>query len=82
MSVHWLPDANPEMVISTIDKLSLAADYRGEALPLNEMADWGHATPSDWLKWFVYRQMPILRQDVILWVRSDLMLDSQGLPTP
>jgi hypothetical protein len=94
-ALHWLfrdwqvqdvstlpPDANPEMVISTIDKLNLAADYRGEALPLNELADWGHATPSDWLKWFVYRQMPILREDVILWVRSDLMLDSQGLPTP
>jgi hypothetical protein len=94
-ALHWLfrdwqlkdvsalpPDANPEMVISSIDKLNLAADYRGEALPLNEVADWGHATPSDWLKWFVYRQMPILREDIILWVRSDLMLDSQGLPTP
>jgi len=94
-ALHWLfrdwqvqdvsalaPDATPEMVISSIDQLSLAADYRGEALPLNEVADWGHATRSDWLKWFVYRQMPILREDVILWVRSDLMLDSQGLPTP
>ena len=94
-ALHWLfrdwqmkdvsalaPDATPEMVISSIDQLSLAANYRGEALPLNEVADWGHATPSNWLKWFVYRQMPILREDVILWVRSDLMLDSQGLPTP
>lgn len=94
-ALHWLfrdwqvvdaaalaPDATPPMVISTIDKLSLAANYRGEALPLTEVADWDHATTSDWLKWFVYRQMPILRQDVILWVRSDLMLDSQGLPTP
>jgi len=94
-ALHWLfrdwqvkdvsalaPDATPQMVISSIDQLSLAANYRGEALPLNEVADWSHATPSNWLKWFVYRQMPILREDVILWVRSDLMLDSQGLPTP
>ena len=94
-ALHWLfrdwqvqdvsalaPDATPEMVISSVDQLSLAADYRGEALPLSEVADWSHATPSNWLKWFVYRQMPILREDVILWVRSDLMLDSQGLPTP
>jgi hypothetical protein len=93
-ALHWLfrdwqvtdttaltPDANPPLVISTVDKLSLAAAYRGEALPLPEVADWGHATSSDWLKWFVYRQMPILRQEVIFWVRSDLMLDSQGLPT-
>jgi hypothetical protein len=94
-ALHWLfrdwqvqdvsalaPDATPEMVISSVDQLSLAADYRGEALPLSEVADWDHATPSDWLKWLVYRQMPILRKEVILWVRSDLMLDSQGLPTP
>jgi hypothetical protein len=94
-ALHWIfrdwqvtdatalaPDATPPMVISTIDKLSLAANYRGEALPLSEVADWDHATTSVWLKWLVYRQMPILRQDVILWVRSDLMLDSQGLPTP
>jgi hypothetical protein len=26
--------------------------------------------------------MPILRQDVILWVRSDLMLDNQAPSTP
>jgi hypothetical protein len=45
------------------------------------VADWSHATTSNWLKWIVYRQMPILRQDIILWVRADLMLDSQGLPT-
>ncbi len=94
-ALHWLfrdwqvqdvsalaPDATPEMVISSVDQLSLAADYRGEALPLSEVADWDHATPSDWLKWFVYRQMSMLRREVILWVRSDLMLDSQGLPTP
>ncbi len=93
-ALHWLfrdwqvtdvpalaPDATPPMVISTIDKLSLTAAYRGEPLPLTEVADWSHATTSDWLKWFVYRQMPILQQKVILWVRSDLMLDSQGLPT-
>ena len=69
------PDAMPELVISSVDQLSLASDYRGEALPLSEVADWGHNTPSVWLKWFVYRQMPILHQDIILWVRSDLMLD-------
>ncbi len=93
-ALHWLfrdwqvqdvsalaPDATPELVISSVNELSLAADYRGEALPLTEAADWSHATPANWLKWFIYRQMPILRENVILWVRSDLMLDSQGLPT-
>ena len=94
-ALHWLfrdwqvqvvsalaPDSTPELVISSVDQLSLAADYRGEALPLSEVADWSHATPANWLKWFVYRQMPILRHEIILWVRSDLMLDNQGLPAP
>ena len=75
------PDAKPEMVITSVNQVSLAANYRGESLPLREVADWDHATQSDWLNWFVYRQMPILREDIILWVRSDLMLDSQGLPS-
>jgi hypothetical protein len=74
------PDATPEMVITSVNQVSLAANYRGEALPLSEVPDWDHASQSDWLNWFVYRQMPILREDIILWVRSDLMLDSQGLP--
>ena len=71
-------DATPELMITPPGKLSLSAEYRGEALVLREVADWDHATSADWLKWFVYRQMPLLREDVTLWVRSDLMLDSQG----
>jgi hypothetical protein len=75
------PDATPEVVITPISQVSLAAKYRGEALPLREVADWDHATTSDWLNWLVYRQIPVLRENIILWVRSDLMLDSQGVPT-
>jgi hypothetical protein len=71
-------DATPDLIITPPGKLSLSAEYRGEALVLREVADWDHATSADWLKWFVYRQMPLLREDVTLWVRNDLMLDSQG----
>jgi hypothetical protein len=94
-ALHWLfrdwkiqdvmalePDSKPELVISSVDQLNLAADYRGEALPLTEISDWENASTSSWLKWFVYRQMPLARQEIIFWVRSDLMLDSQGVPAP
>lgn len=74
------PDAQPDMLITSITDLSLTADYRGESMTLNEVPDWSNALSSDWLNWFVYRQMPVLKQDIILWVRSDLTLDSQGLP--
>jgi hypothetical protein len=93
-ALHWLfrdwkvqdvselaPDASPELLITPPGNVSLSVDYRGETLVLREVADWDHATSAKWLSWFVYRQMPVLRDDVILWVRSDLMLDSQGIPT-
>ena len=77
------PDATPELIITPSSNLSLAAKYRGEALVLHEAGDWDKASSADWLKWFVYRQMPLLRDSVILWVRSDLMLDSQDTsPVP
>jgi hypothetical protein len=90
-ALHWLfrdwqvqevselaPEATPELIITPQGNVSLSAEYRGEALVLREVADWDHATSANWLKWYVYRQMPLLGEDVILWVRSDLMLDSQG----
>lgn len=76
------PDASPELIISRDTELNLAAEYRGEPLPVTESFDWVNATPSNWLKWFIYRQMPVARQEVIFWVRNDLMLESQTETTP
>jgi hypothetical protein len=76
------PDASPELIISPAGNLSLAAKYHGEPLVLHESAAWSKATPANLLKWFMYRQMPLLQDDVILWVRSDLMLDNQNPATP
>jgi hypothetical protein len=57
--------------------------YRGEPLVLQESVGWDKASPADFLKWFIYRQLPVQQNDVILWVRSDLMVDSQdAAPTP
>jgi hypothetical protein len=64
----------------TSTNLTLVAEYRGEAVTLNEIPDWTNASPANWLNWLVYRQMPVLNQDIILWVRTDLMLDSQDQP--
>lgn len=77
------PDAMPEIIITPSGNLSLVAKYRGEALVLHETVTWSKVSSADWLKWFVYRQMPLQRDNVILWVRSDLMLDSQDTsPVP
>ena len=94
-ALHWLfrdwkiqdvtelaPDATPEMIITPPGNVTLSATYRGEPLVLTETVDWSHATSAQWLEWFVYRQMPASSQQVDLWVRSDLMLDNQGVPPP
>jgi len=57
-------------------QLELVNAYRGEAQVLREVPDWSSATPDNWLMWTIYRQMPRLKEEVILWVRSDLILDS------
>jgi hypothetical protein len=79
---HLLPDEKPDLIITGSDVLDLAADYRGEALPLLERPAWDSATPSMWLKWLVYRQLPVTRENVILWVRTDLMVEELSQPTP
>jgi hypothetical protein len=77
------PDATPELIVSPSGDLSLSAKYRGEPLVMHEVADWDKASSAEWLKWFIYRQMPLQHDNVILWVRSDLMLDSQDTsPSP
>jgi hypothetical protein len=95
-ALHWLfrywqvqdvnvlaSDASPALIITPSGNLSLTAKYRGEPLVLHETGAWDQASTSDLLKWFIYRQLPLQQDNVILWVRSDLMIDSQDTaPTP
>jgi hypothetical protein len=71
------PVETPELMITPlVSDLGLTAEYRGEPLVWREMGDWYAATFANWVNWFVYRQMPVQREDIILWVRSDLMLEA------
>jgi hypothetical protein len=75
------PDTTPELVITPESvRLSLTKDYRGEGLALYETFDWTSLTGADWLKWCLYRQAPMKDEKVILWVRSDFMLDNSYQP--
>jgi hypothetical protein len=77
------PGETPDLIITPLDlDLGLTADYRGEPLVWREVGDWYNASFANWLNWFVYRQMPVQREDIILWVRSDLMLESLDATTP
>jgi hypothetical protein len=93
-ALHWLfrywqvtdvsqlvPQTTPALIITPSANLSLSVKYRGEPLVLQETGAWEKVSPSDLLKWFVYRQLPVQQSSVILWVRSDLMIDSQDTTT-
>ncbi len=74
------PDVTPEILITPLTSdMTLTAEYRGEPLVWREMSTWQEATFGGWLNWFIYRQMPMQREDIILWVRADLMLDDPAL---
>jgi hypothetical protein len=70
------PDQTTALVItpSGLD-LTLTADYRGAPFVWREKGDWQAASVALWYKWFLYRQMPLQQEDIVLWVRSDLMLE-------
>jgi len=77
------PMQAPEIIItSQITELNLTSEYRGEPIVWREMGSWDEADYSSWLNWFLYRQMPTRQEKIVLWVRSDLMLEAQDATTP
>ncbi|MBN2387004.1 MAG: hypothetical protein JXB85_08285 [Anaerolineales bacterium] len=75
-------DRTPAMLVTPVTQLDLVAAYRGQDFVWVESPDWDRASSNAWLRWYLVRQMPVTPQDVILWVRSDLLVDGQDLTTP
>ncbi len=74
------PDAQPGVVITSEVQganLGLPAAYTGQRLGWGEVVNWSALLPGDWFHWLFYRDLVdrtqlISRQNLILWVRSDL----------
>lgn len=72
--------AAPPMVITTgQDNPSLAAGYRGQSFAWRQDVLWDNALPLDWMRWVAFHQMPANNETIIVWVRSDLFIDSTGI---
>lgn len=76
------PSAQPPMVI-TADQSNpaLAAAYRGQSFVWRRTAVWDQTGFGDWLQWLPFHQISQQSETVILWVRSDLFIDSTA-PKP
>jgi hypothetical protein len=75
------PDSPPMVITADQDNPSLAAGYRGQSLVWRSTPLWGQSALSDWLAWLPFHQIPQDTEKVILWVRSDLFLNSPA-PRP
>ncbi len=72
------PQSQPGILItSDLAVLEISNSYRGQDLVWSRHADWSAMTPYQWLGWLLTRDVPSTTQQLIIWVRTDLMPDSQ-----
>ncbi len=69
--------AQPAMVI-TVDQDNpvLAASYRGQSFVWHRTPQWGSTGLGDWVQWLPFHQISQQSESIILWVRTDLFIDS------
>ena len=72
------PQVAPPIVITPLmDDLSLPSAYRGQDFTWRQRLQWEFVQNSDLLRWFVFRQLPLENETIILWVRDDLFPDAR-----
>ena len=74
--------APPIVVTSLMNDLALPSAYRGQDFIWRQTPQWATAQSVDWLKWFVFRQLPVENETIILWARDDLFPDARENTTP
>ncbi len=80
-----LDDANlsgstPSVVIASDQFASSDVEsiYRGQDLSWRIYPLWNQGLMADWLKWSILHQFPSNDEKIILWIRSDVFIDSQN----
>jgi len=72
-------DAAPSMVVTPDQKnLGIAGTYTGQSFVTEQSPSWSTLNVSDWISWMIFRQAPLTKTTVVLWVRSDLFPGSSG----
>jgi hypothetical protein len=60
----------------TVASPQLAAVYRGQVFAIAERRSWS-GWPPDLIGWLFYREGPVERGRIILWVRSDILIPEE-----
>ncbi len=74
--------APPVVVTNLMNDLALPSAYRGQDFTWRQTPQWATAQSADWLKWFVFRQLPVENETIILWARDDLFPNARENTTP
>ncbi len=65
--------SNPAIVITRNEKApSLANSYRGQDFALTRKTSWSLILPSEWIRWYAFRELTSETEQIILWARTDL----------
>ena len=70
-----LPMGNmPDIIITRAEEQApaLTASYRGQDFVWWTRPGWTGILPTNIIAWLTFREAPLLREHVILWVRADL----------
>ncbi len=72
------PQSSPGILITPIGEIpENAHGYQGQSLVWQQKAPWHTLNPGDYLIWLFAREVPTVSQELILWVRTDLMPGGQ-----
>jgi hypothetical protein len=67
------PSSSPAMVVSAGNaEITLGSNYSGQDFVASERPAWSLMSFGEWVSWLVYRDAPLEKTAVILWVRNDL----------
>ncbi len=72
--------ASPSVLITPAqaDSPALQAGYRGQDMIWRTAPLWNQLPASDWRHWIALHSLPQEQESIILWVRSDIFIDSQN----
>ena len=72
------PASSPDLIVTPPQEdLGLAAAYRGQDFEWRQTPIWD-SLPSFFLRWFTYHELPSSSENLVLWVRNDLFIDSES----
>jgi hypothetical protein len=74
--------APPILLTPVMDSPGLPSAYRGQDFTWRQRPQWEIIRGADWLKWIIFRQLPVDNETIILWARDDLFPDAREGAAP